>query len=278
MGEVLQAGAIMLGVAGLFGLVLAVAHRLLHVEEDPRIDEVETRLAGSNCGACGQPGCRAFAEALVQGVVKPGQCTVTASSMLEEIATLLGVDVGAQEKRVARLHCAGGSSSVRRIADYDGVRECAAAFLVNGGGRACSWGCLGFADCERSCGFHAIRMSDDDLPVVDVDLCTACGDCVTACPLDLFKLEALSARPVVQCSAPLTGEAARSACRVACDACGRCAADAPPGAIEITGGLAVVRDASLTGPECTFRCPTGAIRWVEGGQFVGARPRAAKET
>jgi Na+-translocating ferredoxin:NAD+ oxidoreductase RNF subunit RnfB len=267
VGEVLQAGAIMLSVAGLFGVVLAIAHRFLHVEEDPRVDAVEGRLAGTNCGACGQPGCHAFAEALVGGAAKPGQCTVTAPERLEEIAALLGVDVGAQEKRVARLHCAGGRAEVRRIADYDGVKVCGAAFLVNGGGRACSWGCLGFGDCERACTFDAIRMSDDELPVVDVLRCTACGDCVTACPLDLFKLEPLSARPVVQCSAPLTGDAARSACRVACDACGRCAADAP-GLIEMKNGLAVIDYArvEVANPAATARCPTGAIVWLEGEQ------------
>ena len=55
----------MLGVAGFFGVVLAIANRYLKVEEDPRIDRVEEMLPGSNCGACGQPGCRGFAEAVI---------------------------------------------------------------------------------------------------------------------------------------------------------------------------------------------------------------------
>ena len=32
---------------------------------------------------------------------------------------------------------------MRRLADYEGLDSCRASVLVNGGGRACPWGCLG---------------------------------------------------------------------------------------------------------------------------------------
>jgi RnfABCDGE-type electron transport complex B subunit len=274
MLEISTATGIMLGVATFFGVVLAVAHRWLHVEEDPRIDRIESGLPGSNCGACGQPGCRAFAEALVRGDEPPARCTVSSPDVLASIAALLGVDVGSVEKQVARLHCAGGRSSVRRLAEYHGIRSCRAAFVVNGGGRACPWGCLGLGDCERACSFDAIRMNDEDLPVVDVNECTACNDCVEVCPLDLFTLEPLLSPLVVQCRCPLPGEAARSLCTVACDACGRCAVDAPEGAVVMASGLPQIRDASRTTAACTRRCPTGAIQWVVGAQF---RPPSAND-
>lgn len=267
MSEVLGAATIMLGVCGLFGVMLSVADRYLRVEEDPRIDEVERMLPGTNCGACGHPGCRALAEALVGQRSEPSKCTVSAPESVQAIAAYLGVAAGFQEKRVARLHCAGGKSSVRQLAVYAGIESCRAAVLVNGGGRACPWGCLGLADCERACTLDAIRMNDEGLPAVDVARCTACGDCVEACPLRLFTLEPLAQRVVVQCSAPLTGELARSLCRVACDACGRCALDAPTGAIEMAGGLPRLVDPARAGRACTLRCPTGAIQWVEGPQF-----------
>lgn len=269
MVEVATSAAVMLGIAGFFGVVLAVAHRWLHVEEDPRVETVESMLPGTNCGACGQPGCHAFAESVVGGESAPGRCSVSSPEGVREIAAFLGVDAGFQEKRVARLHCAGGKSSVRKVAAYRGVGSCRAAHLVNGGGRACPWGCLGFGDCERACTFDAIRMNEEELPVVDVDRCTACGDCVDVCPLDLFTVEPVSTRALVQCRCPLTGEVARELCLVACDACGRCAADAPERAIEMVGGLPVVREPERTEESCTFRCPTGAIRWVEGNQFEG---------
>ena len=267
MSEILIAGGVMLGLAGFFGVVLAVANRYLRVEEDPRVELVEGMLPGTNCGACGQPGCRAFAETLVRDESSPGQCTVSPADGVQEIAAFLGVEAGFQEKRVARLHCAGGKSSVRRLAEYEGVTSCRAAFVVNGGGRACPWGCLGLADCERACTFDAIRMNREELPVVDTERCTACGDCVDICPLDLFTLEGVSHRVIVQCSSPMTGDVARAICKVACDACGRCALDAPDGVIDMSDGLPVLRVPSRAPEDCTFRCPTGAIQWVEGNQF-----------
>ena len=275
MNEVLIAALVMLGLTLVFGAVLAFAHRKLSVYEDPRIGAVEDVLPSTNCGACGQAGCRAFAEALVQGKAQPSMCTVSSGEAIDQIAKMLGVNAGEQEKRVARLHCAGGKSAVRLLADYQGVTSCRAAFMVNRGGRACAWGCLGLGDCERACTFDAIHMNDEALPVVAVDPCTACGDCVEACPLDLFTIEPVSNRVIVQCSSPQTGEAARSDCAVACDACGRCAMDAPEGVIRMSGGLPILVEPGNAPASCTFRCPTGAIRYVEKEQFADDAPREA---
>ena len=276
MAEIVTAGAIMAGVALFFGIVLAVANLKLKVEEDPRIDVVEEKLPGSNCGACGQPGCRAFAEALVGEKATPGMCTVNTAAGVEDIASFLGVAAGFAEKRVARLACAGGSSSVRRLAAYEGVSSCRSAHVVSAGGRSCAWGCLGLGDCQRACTFNVIAMNADDLPVVEVDGCTACGDCVDVCPLNLFSIKPLADLVLVQCASPLGGEAAMAACDVACDACGRCAADAPEGAIEMVNGLPVLRLPAMVPEQATFRCPTGAIAFVQGEQFQGrdaAAPR-----
>lgn len=268
MGTVLTSCAILFGLTAVFGTILALAYRWLHVEDDPRVEVVDEQLPGNNCGACGQPGCRAFAEALVEGKITPGKCTVSTPEALQEIASFLGIDAAMEEKRVARLHCAGGKSSVRKLADYHGISSCRGAFVVNGGGRACAWGCLGLADCSHACTFDAIVMNDENLPVVITDKCTACGDCVDACPVNLFSLEPISNKLVVQCSSPLAAEAARSACKVACDACGRCAMDSPAGSIEMKGGLPMIREPQQVTVAATFRCPTGAIQWIEKDQFA----------
>jgi len=259
----------MTGLGVIFASILALADHFLKVEEDPRFEQVESMLPGNNCGACGSPGCRAFAEKVVRGEASPGGCTVSTAEGLVQIANFLGVDVGAAEKRVARLKCAGGEGLAVRLAPYQGVSSCRAAVLVDGGGRACSWGCLGLGDCETACTFNAITMNWEGLPQVNVDLCTACGDCVDVCPLDLFTLVPISQKLFVQCNSPLTGEAARSRCAVACDACGRCAADAPPGVIDMVNGLPVIHyDRELKPTQrSTWRCPTGAIVWLEGEQF-----------
>jgi len=274
LGSMILATVIMTGICAFFGVGLAVAHRFLRVEEDPRLDVLEEMLPGSNCGACGEAGCRAFAETLVTGVNRPSKCTVSSVEAIETIAAFLGVDAGKEEKRVARLHCAGGIGEARQIAEYEGYASCRAAHLVGGGGKGCAWGCLGLGDCMEACTFDAIRMNADRLPVVDVNTCTACGDCVEVCPRDLFEIMPVSHALIVQCKAPLAGEEARAVCRVACDACGRCSQDGAPGLIRMENNLPVV-DYTAGGParrEATQRCPTGAIRWVEGEQFAEARP------
>lgn len=58
------------GIGLILGFGLALAYKYLSVEEDPRIDDVEKLLPNYNCGACGTPGCRAFAEAILTGEVK----------------------------------------------------------------------------------------------------------------------------------------------------------------------------------------------------------------
>ncbi|MHC5001559.1 MAG: (Fe-S)-binding protein [Planctomycetota bacterium] len=269
MGTITTAILIMTGLGIFFGTGLAIANRFLKVEEDPRLDVVEQMLPGSNCGACGEAGCRAFAETLLVGGRAPSGCTVASPDAVDSIAAFLGVDPGQQEKRVARLHCAGGLGLARQIAEYEGYGSCSAAHLVGGGGKGCSWGCLGLADCMVACDFDAIVMNEQRLPVVAVDKCTACGDCVEACPRDLFDLMPVSHSLIVQCKAPLEGDEARAICQVACDGCGRCAQDAAPGLIRMENNLPVV-DYAAGGPALpasTSRCPTGAIRWVEGGQF-----------
>ena len=259
----------MTGLGVVFAILLATADHFLKVEEDPRLEEIEDLLPGNNCGACGEPGCQAFAGKLVNGELAPSKCTVSGGEALVEIANLLGVDVGAQEKRAARLKCAGGEGLVGRLADYRGISSCRGAVLVDGGGRACTYGCLGLGDCEEACTFDSITMNWEGLPKVNINSCTACGDCVDVCPLDLFTIEPLDNQLFVQCNSPLTGEAARSRCSVACDACGRCAADAPPGAIEIVNGLPVINWDNERQPtqSATWRCPTEAIVWLEGEQF-----------
>ena len=67
MGQIALAAGIMGGLGIAFGLVLAVSYRFLRVEEDPRLGEVEEMLPGTNCGACGEPGCHAFAVRLTAG-------------------------------------------------------------------------------------------------------------------------------------------------------------------------------------------------------------------
>lgn len=245
--------------------ILALANRKLYVYEDPRIDEVEEMLPHANCGACGKPGCRQFAETLVKGQGDPALCTPNTPEMTQAIADFLGVALGDHTKRVARLACAGGSHVAYFRAQYSGLRSCRAAALVSGGGKGCTWGCLGLGDCEAACEFDAIHLNKYSLPVVNEDHCVACSDCVDVCPKDLFSLQPITHKLFVACKSLTEGDEAEHNCEVACTACGRCVSDAPEGLIRLENNLAVVDYSKneLASKVAIERCPTGAIVWIE---------------
>lgn len=260
----LTAVAAISGLTFILATALVLANKKLYVYEDPRIDVVEEMLPHANCGACGFPGCRPFAEALTRGEALPGKCTVSSDEGRGAIARFLGVDVGTEEKLVARLACAGGTNVARNHARYHGEQTCRSAARVAGGGKGCFWGCLGFGDCDVACDFDAIHMNEHKLPVVDEAKCTACGDCVEVCPKDLFSLHKESHRLWVVCSSQEAGDEILEDCEVACTACGRCEMDAPKGLITIKRNLPVVDYSEQHRTKAPIeRCPTGAIVWID---------------
>ena len=267
---IVAAVAILGGVGLLFAILIALANHKLKVWEDPRIDVVTGMLPGANCGACGMPGCRAFAEKLVSGAAQPAGCNVANEDGRAAIASYLGVDAGAAVKTVARMLCAGGTHVARQQAEYRGLPSCAAAAAVAGGGKGCAWGCLGLADCVRSCTFGAMHMNADGLPVVDIEKCTACGDCVDACPKDLLAIMPLDRSLIVQCRNLIAGDDVLDDCKAACTACGKCVLDAAPGLISVASGVAEINYDlnNLADVHAAERCPTGAILWLRGEQFA----------
>jgi Na+-translocating ferredoxin:NAD+ oxidoreductase RNF subunit RnfB len=275
------AAAFMMSLGVVLAAVLALANKKLFVHEDPRIDRVDAMLPQAQCGACGTPGCRAFAEAVVAGVKDPGECTVNSVEGNKAIADFLGVALGEHEKLVARLSCAGGTHVAYRRAHYQGLESCRAASAVGGGGKGCNWGCLGFGDCAEVCDFDAIFMDEFALPIVVEDRCTACGDCVEVCPKELFSLLPLGNRLFVACKNLDLGDAALRECEVACTACGKCVADAPKGLIEVKNNLAVIDYANnaLASRTPIERCPTGAIVWLDSklGSTRSSRGKEAKK-
>ena len=260
--SLLTATGAMLGLTFILATLLVLAYRTLSVYEDERIGVVEGLLPNVNCGGCGYPSCAMFAEALVGGNELPGTCTVSTNEDRERIASFLGVDVGEEVKRVARLACAGGNNVAVFRANYLGLKSCAAAAQIAGGGKECMWGCLGLADCETSCDFDAIHMNENDLPVVNEEKCIACNDGVEACPKDLFSIEPISHQLWVACKNQEFGDQVIESCQVACTACERCAVDAP-NIISMQNNLPVIDyQKKITNRDAIERCPTGAIVWI----------------
>lgn len=264
------------GLTLLLAVMLIIANRKLYVYEDPRINVVEDMLPHANCGACGFPGCRPFAEALVAGKALPGKCTVSAEAGQVAIAEYLGISIGAEKKKVARLACAGGANVAINRASYAGLNSCRAATLISGGGKGCFWGCLGFGDCEVICDFDAIQINEHALPVVDIEKCTACGDCVEICPKDLFSLQPVSNRLWVACKNLDHGDAVLDDCLVGCTACGKCAMDGGE-LITMEYNLPVVHyGKAALNDQHIQRCPTGAIVWLDDEQGAIKGREAAK--
>ena len=244
----------------LFALGLVFAYRKLAVEIDPLIEKIAESMPQANCGACGYAGCQALAEAIAAGKAAPESCPVGGADTVEKISAILGVKAGEVVKKVARLHCRGTKDAAPRRSEYLGLKTCYASHLM-GGDKLCTYGCLGLADCVRSCVFNAMYMGEDGLPVIIEENCTACGKCVDACPRNLLELHPLSRNILVYCRSEDRGPVARKACKNACIACGICSR-ACPEAIVIENNLAVITDYKKIPPEKIpeiEKCPTLAI-------------------
>ena len=203
---VVSSVAIVFGLSFAAAVLLAAASKAFHVEEDPRIAEVEACMPGANCGGCGFPGCSAAAAAVVEGVAPPEVCVAGGMEIAEHIARVMGLSVDYREPQVASLICSGGNRANRMFA-YEGVRDCRAEAMLYGGEKSCGLGCIGMGSCVRACPFDAIRLGRDNLPVVNKALCRSCGKCAEVCPTGAIRITSFSSsllhvNKLVDCLAP----------------------------------------------------------------------------
>ncbi len=271
---------ITLGVIGcLAAVILFFVAQKFKVYEDPRIDEVAAVLPGANCGGCGFPGCRGFAEGCVKAETMDGLlCPVGGAPTMEKVASILGRTVTATDPMVAVVRCNGTCANRPRNNRYDGAPSCQIVANLYGGETGCSFGCLGYGDCVAACQFGAIKINPDTLlPEVDDEKCTACGACVKACPknvIELRKKGPKSRRIFVSCVNKDKGAMARKACTAACIGCGKCAKECPFGAITVENNLAYIDFTKCRlCRKCVAVCPTGAIHELN---FPPRAPQAPK--
>lgn len=269
---------ISLGGIGVIGAVLLyAASKKFEVYVDPRIPEVQDALPAANCGGCGFPGCAAFAEACVNADSLDGlNCPVGGADVMSKVATILGKEAGASDPLVAVVRCNGTCEARPRTNQYDGVQNCAIASSLYGGETGCSYGCHGFGDCVLSCPFDAIHMNPETrLPEVIEEKCTACGNCVKACPkmiIELRRIGPKSRRIFVSCVNKDKGGPAKKACDNACIGCSKCQKECPFEAITIADNLAYIDPMKCRiCRKCVPVCPTNAI-WE-----VNFPPRKEKE-
>ena len=221
---VIVTSVIVLSALGIiFGAGLAYASRKFAVQEDPRIDEVSGALPGANCGVCGQPGCRALAQAIVEGKGSVDACIPGGTSVAQKIAEIMGVDVDTMIPKVAVIHCQGGTKEAKERFIYQGIPDCTASNNLGGGHKACTYGCLGFGNCVRVCMFDAIHMNENGIPVVDLEKCTGCGACVKACPRTIISLIPKTENVYLGCKSLDKGKTVKDICSVGCFGCTLCA-------------------------------------------------------
>lgn len=221
--SIISALIILGGLGLIFGACLAVASRVLYVEKDARVSEIEEVLPGVNCGACGAPGCSGFASGIVENKYPVNGCTVGGDEVAQKVAAIMGVEAEAVLPKVVVVRCAGDVDNCSQRAIYHGIQDCRAAVLVGDGAKACVYGCLGMGSCVEACNFDALKMSEKGLPVVDEDKCIACGDCVEACPRSIMELVPRDQKVFIACMSKDFGKAVKSVCKVGCIGCSLCA-------------------------------------------------------
>lgn len=246
-------------------IILYVAANKFKVEEDPRIDKVEEALPAANCGGCGFPGCRAFAEATTQAEdLSELNCPVGGAETMAKVAEILGQKVEAKKRQIAVLLCNGACEHRPKTNIYDGATSCSVAAMTYGGNTGCEYGCLGMGECVDACHFNAMYMDEiTGLPVVIEDNCVACNACVAACPKDLLELRNVgpkSRRIFVSCKNEAKGALAKKSCDVACIGCSKCFKECKFDAITIANNLAYIDDDKcVLCRKCVAVCPTNAI-------------------
>lgn len=254
---------VMLTLGSLSALILYLVAKKFYVEEDPRIDEIEKLLPGANCGGCGRKGCRDFAVMCVgstslEGVVCPG----AGSTVMKQIASIVGLMPVETAPRMALLHCAGICSIRPRMNIYDGVRSCAMENSIYSGETACAYGCLGCGDCIEACPYGALTMDEiDNLPKVDFVKCVGCGKCVSVCPRGLFSLIPKDGKRIyIACMNRDKGSIAMKACDVSCIGCGKCRKVCSSDAIILENFLARIDiDKCVSCGKCMQQCPRKSI-------------------
>jgi electron transport complex protein RnfB len=164
------------------GLGLGWVARRFRVDADPVVEQINQILPQTQCGQCGFPGCRPYAEAIAAGTAEINQCPPGGASGIQALADLLG-------KEVLQLNPENGQEKAKAVAVIDEAV------------------CIGCTLCIQACPVDAILGAAKQMHTVIESECTGCDLCVPPCPVDCIEMvvrpESISNwRPLVPAKKP----------------------------------------------------------------------------
>ncbi len=161
MNTILIAVFALAALAAVFGAILGFASVKFKVEGDPIVDQIDAILPQTQCGQCGYPGCRPYAEAIANGDTI-NKCPPGGQATIEKLADLMGVDVPESAHNL--------EEKVKQV-----------AFIHEDM-------CIGCTKCIQACPVDAIVGGTKALHTVIKDECTGCDLCVAPCPTDCIEM------------------------------------------------------------------------------------------
>ena len=151
-----------------FGLILGYSAIRFRVEGNPVVDRINALLPQTQCGQCGFPGCRPYAEAIAAGNADINQCPPGGAEGVVALADLLGV-------AAKPLNADFGAPKPKSVA------------LINEND------CIGCVKCIQACPVDAIIGAPKQMHTVIISECTGCELCVAPCPVNCISMEPLCA-------------------------------------------------------------------------------------
>lgn len=151
------------GLALLFGAALGFASIKFKVEGDPIVEQIDALLPQTQCGQCGYPGCRPYAEAIANGD-QINKCPPGGQSTINALANLLDMEAPELDEE----H---GEAKVVKTVAY--IREAE---------------CIGCTKCIQACPVDAILGAAKQMHTVIASECTGCDLCVEPCPVDCIDM------------------------------------------------------------------------------------------